>query len=123
MRKISKPGDYFPLKSLPCLSIFSLKMANTYTQLHIQFVFAVKYQASLIQKEWKDKLHGYITGMSTKRPYRTPTSIRIYPTHEVFRWNTAETRFLQLLGPVTKGIELDERTAQDPVSLLPFFYI
>ena len=63
MRKISKPGDYFPLKSLPCLSIFSLKMANTYTQLHIQFVFAVKYRASIIQKEWKDKLHGYITGI------------------------------------------------------------
>jgi REP element-mobilizing transposase RayT len=38
-------------------------MANTYTQIHIQFVFAVKYRAALIQKEWKDKLHQYITGI------------------------------------------------------------
>jgi len=38
-------------------------MANTYTQLHIQFVFAVKYRAALIEKGWKDELHRYITGI------------------------------------------------------------
>ncbi|MGZ8541902.1 MAG: IS200/IS605 family transposase [Chitinophagaceae bacterium] len=38
-------------------------MANTYTQLHIQFVFAVKFRAALIQKEWKEKLHQYMTGI------------------------------------------------------------
>ncbi|MEY2918412.1 MAG: hypothetical protein RIS73_2126 [Bacteroidota bacterium] len=38
-------------------------MANTYTQLHIQFVFAVKYRAALISKDWKDELHKYITGI------------------------------------------------------------
>ena len=38
-------------------------MANTYTQLHIQFVFAVKYRAALIEKGWKDELHKYITGI------------------------------------------------------------
>ncbi|HEX5150405.1 MAG TPA: IS200/IS605 family transposase [Parafilimonas sp.] len=38
-------------------------MANTYTQLHIQFVFAVRYRAALIQKPWKDELHKYITGI------------------------------------------------------------
>ena len=38
-------------------------MANTYTQLHIQFVFAVKFRAALIQKEWKERLHKYITGI------------------------------------------------------------
>lgn len=38
-------------------------MANTYTQLHIQFVFAVKYRAALIHKSWKDELHKYITGI------------------------------------------------------------
>jgi REP element-mobilizing transposase RayT len=38
-------------------------MANTYTQLHIQFVFAVKYRASLIQNNWKNKLHRYVTGI------------------------------------------------------------
>lgn len=38
-------------------------MANTYTQLHIQFVFAVKYRAGLIQPQWKESLHKYITGI------------------------------------------------------------
>jgi REP element-mobilizing transposase RayT len=38
-------------------------MPNTYTQLHIQFVFAVKYRDALIQKTWKDELHKYITGI------------------------------------------------------------
>ena len=38
-------------------------MANTYTQLHIQLVFAVKYRAAVIQKEWKGRLHQYITGI------------------------------------------------------------
>ena len=38
-------------------------MANTYTQLHIQFVFAVKYRAAMISNDWKDELHKYITGI------------------------------------------------------------
>ena len=38
-------------------------MGNTYTQLHNQFVFAVKYRAAFIQKIWKDELHKYITGI------------------------------------------------------------
>ncbi len=36
-------------------------MANTYTQLHIQFVFAVKYRAALIHTSWKDELYKYIS--------------------------------------------------------------
>ena len=38
-------------------------MPNTYTQLYIQFVFAVKYRQSLVQKEWKNELYKYITGI------------------------------------------------------------
>ena len=38
-------------------------MANTYTQIHIQFVFAVKYRLALIQPSWKDRLYQYITGI------------------------------------------------------------
>lgn len=38
-------------------------MANTYTQLQIHLVFAVKYRAALIQKEWNARLHQYITGI------------------------------------------------------------
>jgi putative transposase len=38
-------------------------MANTYTQIHIQTIFAVKRRTALIQKEWKDELYKYITGI------------------------------------------------------------
>jgi putative transposase len=38
-------------------------MPNTYTQIHIQAVFAVKYRLSVIQKDWKDELYKYITGI------------------------------------------------------------
>jgi putative transposase len=38
-------------------------MPNTYTQIHIQAVFPVKYRLGLIQKEWKNELCKYITGI------------------------------------------------------------
>ena len=38
-------------------------MANTYTQIHIQTVFAVKNRQSLIKPEWKNELYKYITGI------------------------------------------------------------
>jgi putative transposase len=37
-------------------------MANTYHQIHIQAVFAVKNRNGIIQREWKDELFKYITG-------------------------------------------------------------
>lgn len=36
-------------------------MANTYTQIHIQVVFAVQNRQSLIKKDWKDEFYKYIT--------------------------------------------------------------
>ncbi len=38
-------------------------MANTYTQIYIQAVFAVHNRASLIHSDWEDELHKYITGV------------------------------------------------------------
>jgi REP element-mobilizing transposase RayT len=38
-------------------------MANTYTQIHIQCVFAPKFRQALILPEWKTRLHQYITGI------------------------------------------------------------
>lgn len=38
-------------------------MANTYTQIHIQVIFAVQDRQSLIKNEWKDELFKYITGI------------------------------------------------------------
>ncbi len=38
-------------------------MANTYTQIHLQIVFAVKYRNRLIHRSWKNKLYKYLTGI------------------------------------------------------------
>lgn len=38
-------------------------MANTYTQILIQFVFAVKHRNGLINPNWKGELYQYITGI------------------------------------------------------------
>ena len=38
-------------------------MANTFTQIYIQFVFAIQNRTSLIQASWEDELYKYITGI------------------------------------------------------------
>ncbi len=38
-------------------------MLNTYTQLHIHFVFVVKFREAVIQPDWEERLHKYITGI------------------------------------------------------------
>ncbi|MBA2582327.1 MAG: IS200/IS605 family transposase [Bacteroidetes bacterium] len=38
-------------------------MANTYSQISIQAVFAVKGRENIITKEWRDELHRYISGI------------------------------------------------------------
>jgi len=38
-------------------------VANTYTQIHIQAIVAVKFRSSVITAPWKDRLHQYITGI------------------------------------------------------------
>ncbi|MDP2088502.1 MAG: IS200/IS605 family transposase [Flavobacteriaceae bacterium] len=38
-------------------------MGNTYTQIHIQFIFAVKFRAGLLNSEWKEELYQYISGI------------------------------------------------------------
>ena len=61
-------------------SSYSFYMANTYTQLHIQFVFAVKYRDALIQKAWKDELHKYITGIFQENDHKM-LQINSMPDH------------------------------------------
>lgn len=41
-------------------------MPNTFTQLYIHIVFAVKNRNSLINQTWEDKLYKYITGTVQK---------------------------------------------------------
>jgi putative transposase len=45
-------------------------MANTYSQIHIQVVFAVQNRANLIEPTWKNELYKYISGIIQKRGHK-----------------------------------------------------
>lgn len=45
-------------------------MADTYTQIYIQFVFAVQNRASLIRPDWEDELYKYITGIVQNKSHK-----------------------------------------------------
>ncbi len=55
-------------------------MPNTYTKLHLQFVFAVKYRMALINKEWKEDLHKYVTGIFQQNDHKM-LQINSMPDH------------------------------------------
>ena len=55
-------------------------MANTYTQMYLQFVFAVQNRMSLIQSDWKDELYKYITGIVQQNKHKL-IAINGMPNH------------------------------------------
>jgi len=55
-------------------------MANSYTQLYVQMVFAVKYRQSLIVPEVKDRIEKYICGIASNIKCK-PISIYCNPDH------------------------------------------
>ncbi|OCX54437.1 transposase [Mucilaginibacter sp. PPCGB 2223] len=55
-------------------------MPNTYSQIYLQFVFAVKHRQNLIAKENKEELHKYITGLVTNRKAKM-LAINCMPDH------------------------------------------
>src|SRR5271165_259833 len=60
--------------------IIKRPMANSYTQIHIQFVFAVKYRAALIGNDWNERLHQYITGIFQENKHKM-LQINSMPDH------------------------------------------
>jgi len=55
-------------------------MPNTYTQIHIQFIFAVKHRAALIDSTWKERLHQFITGIFQQNNHKM-LQINSMPDH------------------------------------------
>ena len=45
-------------------------MSNTYTQLHVQIVFAVKYRKNLVSKSWKEELYKYMSGIIEHKQHK-----------------------------------------------------
>ena len=55
-------------------------MAKTFTQLYIQYIFAVKSRAACIQASWKEMLHKYITGIFHENKHKM-LQINSMPDH------------------------------------------
>jgi len=55
-------------------------MANTFSQIYLQFVFAVKQRRSLVPKEHKEELHKYITGLVQNRKAKM-LAVHCMPDH------------------------------------------
>ena len=77
-------------------------MSNTYTQIHIQCIFAVKYRRSLIAKPWKDRLHKYITGILQNHKHKM-ISINSMPDHLHMFFGMRPHQSLSDLMQIIKG--------------------
>lgn len=55
-------------------------MANTFSKIYLQFVFAVQNRKSLIPKKHKEELHKYITGLVQNR-HTKMIAIHCMPDH------------------------------------------
>jgi len=55
-------------------------MANTYTQCYFHLVFAVKYRQALIQRQWKNEMEMYITGIIQNQKHKL-LAINSMPDH------------------------------------------
>lgn len=60
-------------------------MADTYSQIYIHIVFAVKGRNNLISKKWKDELYKYITGIISNEGQKM-IAINGMPDHIHTNW-------------------------------------
>ena len=72
-------------------------MANTYSQIYIQFVFAVKGRQNLIRKEHKEEIHKYITGIVRNKKQKL-LAINCMPDHtHIFAGLTPDIKISDLV--------------------------
>ena len=55
-------------------------MPNTFSQIYLQFVFAVKGRQSLVPKQHKEELHKYMTGLVQNRKAKM-LAVHCMPDH------------------------------------------
>ncbi|MBK9270445.1 MAG: IS200/IS605 family transposase [Saprospiraceae bacterium] len=77
-------------------------MANTYTQIHIQTVFAVQNRNWVIQKTWKEELYKYITGIIQNQNHKV-LAINGMPDHLHILFGMRPTQSLSDLMQDVKG--------------------
>ncbi len=78
-------------------------MANTYTQIHIQTVFAVQDRQSLVKNEWKDDLYKYMTGIIQNNEHKV-LQINGMPDHVHILFGMRPT---QSLSELMKQVKQD----------------
>jgi REP element-mobilizing transposase RayT len=77
-------------------------MANTYTQLYVQFVFAVKNRVSLVDFAWEEELYKYITGIVQNHKHKL-IAINGMPDHVHILVGLHTTQSIADLMRVAKG--------------------
>jgi len=77
-------------------------MANTYTQIHIHCIFAVKYRKSVITNQWKERLHKYITGIVQNHKHKMIV-INSMPDHLHMLFGMRPDQSLSNLMQIVKG--------------------
>jgi len=77
-------------------------MGNTFTQIHIQVVTAVKFRDSLIDVTWKSRLHQYMTGIVENHKHKM-LAINSMPDHIHFLIGYRPHQALSDLVGIVKG--------------------
>ena len=76
-------------------------MANTYTQIHIHAIAAVKFRDALILPSWNERLHQYITGIVQGNGHKM-LAINSMPDHLHLFFGFRPTQCLSDLMQVVK---------------------
>lgn len=77
-------------------------MSDTYTQIHIQCVFAVKYRDATISSPWKERLHQYIIAIVQNNGHKV-LAINSMPDHLHLFFGMRPTQSLSDLMRLVKG--------------------
>ena len=77
-------------------------MADTYTQIHIQAIFAVKYREALIASTWKNELYGYMGGIIKNHSHKV-LAINGVEDHVHLFFGFRPTQSLSDLMRIVKG--------------------
>ncbi len=77
-------------------------MANTYTQIHIQAIFAVQDRSCLISQLWENELYMYITGIIQNNNHKV-LAINGMPDHIHILFGMRPTQSLSNLMQDIKG--------------------
>lgn len=93
-------------------------MSNTYTQIHIQCVFAVKFRKALIHRSWKERPHQYIIRIIQNHGHKV-LSINSMPDHLHLFIGLRPTQSLSDLMRIVKG-ESSEWINKERFTPIPF---